>query len=163
MTDISASRAAATSEPEFYERDGTAERVRSASSGWVVFAATVLLIAGISRVFDGIWAFHYNRALPENLQGALFGTSLSTYAWIWIGVGGLLTFVGLGYLGIGWLAGTQVGRWIGIVAAAIGGLSAMTWMAYYPVWTIMYVGLAVLAIYALVTHSRPGARSRPNP
>jgi hypothetical protein len=126
----------------------------------VVLAAVVMLLAGIARVLDGVWAFHYNRAVPDNLQGALFGNSLSTYAWMWIAVGGLLIFVGLGYLGIGWLAGTQFGRWIGIVAAGLGGLTAMTWIAYYPVWTVVYVGVAGLVIYALVVHPHPGARPK---
>ena len=47
--------------------------------GWVVFAAVVLGVAGIMRVFDAIWAFRYHGALPVRLEGAIFGTSLKTY------------------------------------------------------------------------------------
>ena len=39
--------------------------------GWVVFAAIVLGMAGIMRIFDAIWAFRYHGALPENLEGDL--------------------------------------------------------------------------------------------
>jgi hypothetical protein len=42
-----------------------------------------------------------------------------------------------------------------IVAAAVGGVTAMTWMPYYPVWSMVYVGVAVLVIYALVVHAAP--------
>ena len=40
-------------------------------SGWLTFSAVVLIIAGIMRVIDAIWALGYNGALPDNLQGAL--------------------------------------------------------------------------------------------
>lgn len=39
--------------------------------GWLVFAAIVLGVAGIMRIFDAIWAFRYHRVLPENLEGAI--------------------------------------------------------------------------------------------
>jgi hypothetical protein len=162
MTEIQAPRVTAPSQtaprtPYVVDEGPSAS---TGSSGWVTFAAVVMLVAGIARVLDGVWAFHYNRAVPDNLQGALFGNSLSTYAWTWIAVGGLLIFVGLGYLGIGWLAGTQLGRWTGIIAAGLGGLTAMEWMPYYPVWTLLYVGIAVVVIYALVVHPHPGARPK---
>lgn len=39
--------------------------------GWLVFAAIVLGVAGIMRIFDAIWAFRYHGVLPENLEGAI--------------------------------------------------------------------------------------------
>ena len=50
------------------------------------------------------------------------------------------------------LTGSQVGRWIGIVAGAIGSISAIWWMPYYPVWSLAYVAIGALVIYALVLH-----------
>ena len=35
---------------------------------WLAFAALVLFVAGIMRIFDAIWAFRYHGALPENLE-----------------------------------------------------------------------------------------------
>ena len=43
------------------------------------------------------------------------------------------------------------------VIGAIGGLTAMTWMPYYPVWSLTYVAMAVLVFYALAAH---GGRRR---
>jgi hypothetical protein len=155
MSDTTTSGPPATEVPPQPVMNGqmAAKPAAQSTSGWVVFAAVVLMLAGISRVLDAVWAFQYNRALPENLQGAVFGTSLNTYAWVWVIVGGLLIFVGLGLFGIGWLARSNVGRWIGIVAAGIGGISAMPWLPYYPVWSVMYVATAALVIYALVVHA----------
>jgi len=47
-------------------------------SGWLTFSALVLIIAGIMRVIDAIWAFSYHGSVPDNLQGALLGHSLAT-------------------------------------------------------------------------------------
>jgi hypothetical protein len=34
----------------------------------------------------------------------------------------------------------------------VGGVSAITWMPYYPVWSLTYVALAVLVFYALARY-----------
>lgn len=115
--------------------------------GWLVFAAIVLIVAGTMRIFDSIWAFGFHGAVPEHLEGAIFGHSLRTYAWIWLIVAVVL--IGAGLL---ILTGSQLGRWVGIVAAAIGAISAIWWMPYYPVWSLVYIGTGALVIYALAAH-----------
>ena len=118
-----------------------------AGSGWMTFAATILIFAGVMRFFDAFWAFRYKGALPEHLQNAALGTNLKAYGWIFLGVGALLVLVGIGVIVRG-----SVARWTGVVAAAIGGLSAMAWMPYYPIWTLTYVALAAMVMYALIAH-----------
>jgi len=58
------------------------------------------------------------------------------------------------------LAGSQLGRWMGIAAAAISALTAFAWMPYYPVWSCVYVGIAGLVTYALTVHG--GSRVGPS-
>ena len=58
-------------------------------------------------------------------------------------------------VGIGVVYRSQFSRWIGVIAAAIGGFSAMPWLPYFPIWTLIYITLAVLVIYGLLAH---GAR-----
>jgi hypothetical protein len=83
------------------------------------------------------------------LHGAIFGRSLTGYAVIWLIVGIILVGAGFLVLKPGSLT-AEVSRWVGIVAAAIAGITAITWMPYYPVWSLIYVGAAVLVIYGLV-------------
>ena len=118
--------------------------------GWLVFAGTILGLAGLMRIIDAIWAFRYNGALPENLQDGVLGDNLTGYAWTWLIVGIILIVASFLLL-----TRSQIARWVGYVAAAIGGLTAMTWMPYYPIWSLTYVGIAILVFYALV---RYGAR-----
>ena len=86
-------------------------------------------------------------ALPEGLKNGVLGSNLDNYAWTWLIVGIVLIFSSIAIL-----AGSQFGRWVGFFAAAIGALSAMAWMPYYPVWSLTYVGIAVLTFYALARY-----------
>ena len=115
--------------------------------GWRFFAGTVLGIAGIMRFFDALWAFSYHGALPNDLQGALFGHSLKTYGWIDLIVAVILIGASFGVL-----SGSQLSRWIGIIACALLAISAVWWMPYYPIWSLTYITIAILVIYALSTY-----------
>jgi Ca2+/Na+ antiporter len=115
--------------------------------GLIVFSAILLGIAGIMRIFDAIWAFRYHGALPAKLEGAIFGTSLKTYGWVYLVVAIVLIVCAVLVLNR-----SQIGRWTGIVAAAIGCISAVWWMPYYPIWSLMYIGLCALVIFALTAY-----------
>ena len=115
--------------------------------GWLVFAAVVLGVAGIMRIFDAIWAFRYHGVLPENFEAAIFGHSLKTYGWIYLVVAAVLIVSAVLVL-----SGSQVARWVGVVAGAIGAISAIWWMPYYPIWSLTYIAIGALVIYALVVY-----------
>jgi uncharacterized membrane protein HdeD (DUF308 family) len=120
-------------------------------SGWLTFSGIVLIVAGIMRILDGIWAFRYNGTVVDNLHQAIFGHSLTTYGWLWLIVGIVLIGAGLLVMGAPGTA-AEIARWIGIVAAALGAVTAISWMPYYPVWSLVYVGIGILVIYGLVAH-----------
>ena len=120
---------------------------RETGAGWLFFAGTVLGLAGLMRIVDSIWAFRYKGALPDNLKDSVLGSNLTTYAWLWLIVGILLLVSSVLVLGR-----SQFARWIGFIASAIAAISAMTWMPYYPIWSLTYVGIALLAFYTLAAH-----------
>ena len=128
-------------------RTTNADPEADAGFGWLVFAGTILGLAGIMRIIDAIWAFRYKGALPDNLQDGVLGSDLKNYGWTFLIVG-IILVVASGLL----LMRSQIARWVGYIAAAIGGISAVTWMPYYPVWSLMYVGMAVIVFYALIRY-----------
>jgi hypothetical protein len=115
--------------------------------GWLIFSGIVLMTAGVMRLFDAIWAWTYHGTLPQNLEDALFGHSLKTYGWVWLVVAIILFGAGLGVM-----ARQQFARWFGIFAAALGAISAIWWMPYYPIWSLMYVFICMLVIYGLAAY-----------
>jgi hypothetical protein len=119
-------------------------------SAWLTFSAVILIIAGILRVIDAIWAFSYHGALPDGLQGALLGHSLTTYGWIWLIAGVILIASGALLFGPSDRPSAEIARWVGIIAASLSAISAMFVMPYYPVWSLLYIIIAVMVVYGLV-------------
>jgi hypothetical protein len=115
--------------------------------GWLVFAGVILVLGGIMKFFDAIWAFSYHGALPYNLEAAVFGHSLKTYGWVDLAVAVILIVSGFAVV-----IGSGLARWIGIIAAAIAGISAIWWMPFYPVWSFVYIVIAFLVIYGLAVY-----------
>jgi len=116
-------------------------------SGWLVFAGTVLGIAGIMRVFDAIWAFRYHGVLPSNFEAAIFGHSLKTYGWVYLIVAIVLILSSFGVL-----VRSQISRLIGIVAGGVLAISSIWWMPYYPIWSLTYIAIGILVVYALAAY-----------
>src|SRR5262245_39259507 len=99
------------------------------------------------RIIDGIWALGYNGAVPDRLQNAVLGHNLDTYGWLWIVVGAVLLLASFGVV-----VRSQVSRWIGYIAAAFLAVTAAFWLPYYPVWSLLYIALAVMAFYGLARY-----------
>jgi hypothetical protein len=136
------------------DQDGLAGPIGSQPvkrSGWLTFSAVVLIIAGIMRVLDAVWAFAHNGPVADNLHNAIFGHSLTAYGWIWLIVGVILIFAGYLVMNPAGLA-AEISRWVGVAAAALGAITAISWMPYYPVWSLVYIALAVIVIYGLLAH-----------
>jgi hypothetical protein len=115
--------------------------------GWRFFAGTILGIAGIMRLFDAIWAWSYGGSVPNNLQDAVFGHSLTTYGWVYFIVGLVLLACSVGVV-----TGSEFSRWIGIAAGAVLAITAIWWMPYYPIWSLTYIALGMLVVYALAAY-----------
>ena len=115
--------------------------------GWLMFAAIVLGVAGIMRIFDAIWAFRYHGTLPQNLEDAIFGTSLKTYGWVYLIVAAILIICAIGVF-----VRSQVSRWIGMFAGVVLSISAIWWMPFYPIWSMTYIFAGLLVIYALAVY-----------
>jgi hypothetical protein len=124
----------------------------STSDSWMIFCGTMLGLAGIMKIIDAIWAFHYHGALPENLKDGLLGSDLKHYGWLWVGVGALLILSGVLVV-----SRSQFGRWFGVFAAGVGLITAMFWMPYYPIWALTYVVVAAFVLYGLVVHGSRNA------
>jgi hypothetical protein len=129
------------------QQEGQAAPVRR--SGWLTFSAVVLIIAGIMRVLDAVWAFGYHGAIPNGLKDAILGHSLKTYGWVWLITGVILIAAGVLVLGPSERPSAEIARWIGIIAAALAAISAIFLMPYYPVWSLIYIAIAIMVIYGL--------------
>ena len=115
-----------------------------------------MLFTGIMRVFDGIWALIHNGPVVDNLHDALFGHSLTAYGVVWLIVGAVLIFAGVFIMAPAGVT-AEIARWVGIVAGSIAAITAATWMPYYPVWSLGYIGIGVVIVYGLSAHFNEAA------
>ena len=115
--------------------------------GWLMFASIVLIVVGIMRILDAIWAWRYDGVLPDEFQDAVLGNDLDTYGWLWLIVGIVLILAGVAVM-----RRSQWARWIGILAGAVVTITAIAWMPFYPVWSLIYIFVGIFVIYGLAAH-----------
>src|SRR5437879_9720748 len=92
-------------------------------TGWVLFAGVMLSISGVFKIFDALWAFKYDNVVSKDVQTIVFEHDLSSYGWVWLGVGIMLMLAGFAVLGK-----SQWARWIGIVAASVATITYLPWI-----------------------------------
>ena len=119
----------------------------TAWSGWIVFAAFVLLIVGGMDILQGIVAIFKDEYVVATAKGVAI-LDVTGWGWATLIWGGLLIITGLGLLGAaGWA------RWLAIIGVSINAIGQIAFMANYPqaypLWNILIVALNILVLYAL--------------
>jgi hypothetical protein len=119
---------------------------RNVWSGWIAFAAWMLLIIGSIEAFQGLIAIirgHYYGVSPQ--QVVVF--SVKEWGWITLILGVATMLVGFGMLnGAGWA------RWTAIVLGSLSFIEQLGFLGStpYPIWSLTVLGLTVLVLYALI-------------
>jgi hypothetical protein len=115
--------------------------------GWLVFAATMLGLAGIMSCLDGIIGLSKSKFY---FAGASYVFSdVRTWSWIVLLIGVLLILAAGGVL-----ARSGFSRWFGIFAAVLSAVSHFTWMQVYPLWSITVIAIDIMVIYALAAYGK---------
>ena len=109
-------------------------------TGRVVFAATLLLIAGTLNVIYGIGALGDANIFTNDKRYIL--TNLNTLGWVLI-ILGVIQLAG----GFSLMRGNTYGRVIGIIGASLGAIGALLSIGgAYPWWSL---GIFFLCLYIL--------------
>jgi hypothetical protein len=124
-------------------------------TGRVVFAATLLLIAGTLNIIYGIGALD-DANIFVNDQRFIF-TNLNTLAWVLIALG-ILQLTG----GFSLMSGNTYGRVIAIIAGTLGAIGALLSIGgAYPWWSLAIFVLCVYVVYGVMVYGEdePAARA----
>jgi hypothetical protein len=117
--------------------------------GRAVFVAILLMIAGTLNVIYGIAAVGDANFFVNETHYVL--SSLHTWGWITIILGGIELTAGLSLFG-----GGTYGRIIGIAAASIGAVGALLGVAgAYPFWSLGVFALCVIILHGLIVYGEP--------
>ena len=125
----------------------TAASRDTAWSGWIVFAAFVLIIVGAMDILQGFVAIFKDEYVVATAKGVAL-LDVTGWGWATLIWGALLIIVGLGLLAAaGWA------RWLAIIGVAVNAVGQVAFMANYPqaypLWNLLIVALNVLVLYAL--------------
>ena len=113
--------------------------------GWLVFAATMLGLAGVLSIIDGIVALSKSRFYAASATYVF--SDLRTWGWITLALGVVLIVAATGVL-----SGSSFARWFGIFAAGLNAIGLFAFMQAYPFWSLAVFSLDVLVIYALARY-----------
>ena len=117
-------------------------RIEDRVSGWWVFAAILLTIAGVLNVIWGIAAIGEASFFVADQRYILSG--LSTWGWVMLILGVLQIFAAFSI----WNGGSY-GRWFGIGVAMLNAIAALLSIPAYPFWSLAVFTIDVLIIYGL--------------
>ena len=126
-----------------YEVAVASDRVsRAQGDGWLVFSVTLLSLAGMWNVFDGLLAIGKSKVYGP--ASVYVFSDLRTWGWIVLGLGVLLLVAALTIL-----SGSQFGRWFGIAAAGVNAIGQLAFVPAAPFWALTMFTVDLLIIYAL--------------
>ena len=123
----------------------TYSEVEERASGWLVFAASMLGIAGTFALVDGIVALARSKFYVADATFVF--SDLRTWGWITLILGALCVVAAFGVL-----SRSQFARWFGIVAAGLNGMGQFMFVQAYPFWSMMIFAADVLVIYGLAMY-----------
>jgi hypothetical protein len=113
-------------------------------AGRVVFAATLLLIAGTLNIIYGIGALDGANIFVNDQRYIL--TNLNTMGWVLI-VLGVIQLAG----GFSLMAGNTFGRVLGIIGGSLGAIGALLSIGgSYPWWSLGIFALCVWVVHGIV-------------
>jgi hypothetical protein len=123
-------------------------------TGRVVFAATLLLIAGTLNIIYGIGALD-DANIFGNDKRYIF-TNLNTLGWVLI-VLGVIQLSG----GFSLMAGNTYGRVIGIIGGSLGAIGALLSIGgAYPWWSLGIFFLCVYVVYGILVFGEEETAAR---
>ena len=123
-------------------------------TGRVVFAATLLLIAGTLNIIYGIGALD-DANIFVNDKRYIF-TDLNTLGWVLI-ILGVIQLSG----GFSLMAGNTFGRVIGIIGGSLGAIGALLSIGgAYPWWSLGIFFLCVYVVYGILVFGEDESEAR---
>ncbi|REE97828.1 DUF7144 family membrane protein [Thermomonospora umbrina] len=116
---------------------------RPTTSGWLTFAAVIIGVTGLFNAINGlVGIFDDDYYLVGETDVLVF--NFTTWGWIWLLVGFVQIAVAAGIS-----TGQTWARTAGIVLAILAAVGHLAFLAAFPWWSILTIGLSVLTIYAL--------------
>ena len=121
-------------------------------SGWVIFAAVMLIIVGVLNVIWGIAAIADSKFFVQDQKYIL--SNLNAWGWITLIIGVLQLLAGFSL----W-SGNIYGRVMAILFASLSALAALLSIPAYPFWSLAIFAIDIIIIYQVSLYGGAGVES----
>ena len=116
------------------------------TSGWIPFAAFMMVLAGMFGVIDGLVAL-VNDEVYLVTEDGIVAFDFTTWGWIHLILGIIVIVAGFAVL-----SGQLWARIVGVLVAMLGALSQIAFITAFPLWSVVIIGIDVLIMYGLLVH-----------
>ena len=116
------------------------------TSGWVVFASMMLILAGIFGFIDGLVALIDDKVFLVT-DDSVVAMDLTTWGWVHLILGIVVFFASLGVM-----SGQVWALVVGVIVAMLSAISQILFITVFPLWSITIIAIDILIIYGLVVH-----------
>ncbi len=113
-------------------------------SGWVTFAAIIVVIAGMFNLLSGIAAISGSDSVTREVDDVLYEINVESWGWFWLigGVAQLLTAVLL-------FARNPVAAGVAVCGASLNALATVFLIFVAPIWAITVLALNIAIIWKI--------------
>ncbi len=117
-------------------------------SGWVTFAAVMVVIVGLYNVLSGAGAIAESDSVTARVQEVLYGIDIKTWGWFWliVGVAQLIT-------GILLFSRSTIGGLMAIFGATVSASFTIFLIFAAPLWAITVLALDLGIIWIISANS----------
>ena len=120
----------------------------SRHSGWVTFAAVMVLIAGLFNVMSGAGAIAESDSVTAQVQEVLYSIDIKTWGWFWliVGIAQLITAILL-------FSRSTTGALMAVFGATVSATFTIFLIFVAPLWAITVLALDMSIIWIISANS----------
>ncbi|RZU17821.1 hypothetical protein [Streptomyces sp. BK239] len=123
------------------------------AQGLTVFAAVLLMLAGVLDIFRGIMGIAEDDVFVTT-RNYVFQFDLTGWGWIHLILGAIAVVVSMGLF-----QGAMWARVAGITIAGLIVIANFLSLPYYPVWSVVMIAFSGFVIWALCVGGRDESRT----
>ncbi|MFF4277002.1 hypothetical protein [Streptomyces sp. NPDC001536] len=124
-------------------------RADAHSSGWLVFAAVIMIFNGIMMLLGGISAIAKDDVFLAT-RNYVYELNLTGWGWIHLILGILIALTGAALF-----TGATWARVVGVGLAGLSMIANFMRLPYTPWWALVFIAIDALVIWGLCVAPRP--------
>ena len=116
-------------------------------TGWIVFGGTIMIVLGTFHAFQGLVALFKDEYYLVSQKGLAINVDYTAWGWTHLILGIVVALAGAALM-----AGQMWARVIAVILVFLSAIVNVGFLAAYPIWSSMMIGLDILVMWAVIVH-----------